>query len=53
MHNLASAYHELGRYSDALALQKEALEFRQRIMPGDHPSIGDIDVCDDCVCVRA
>ena len=49
MHNLAFAYHELGRYADALVLQTEALEFRQRIMPGDHPSIGDIDVCDDRV----
>ncbi len=41
MGNLASTYHELGRYADALAMQEQVLEFRRRVLPADHPDIGE------------
>ncbi len=39
---LAAAYDGLGRHQDALLLQEKALEFRLRILPEDHPDIGDM-----------
>jgi hypothetical protein len=41
MSNLASSYSNLGRLSDALVLNKKTLEFRLRVLPEDHPDIGD------------
>ena len=43
MNNLASTYSELGRHADALALREKVLEFRRRVLPEDHPDIGEID----------
>ena len=43
MSNLASTYSELGRHADALALKEKVLEFRRRVLPEDHPDIGEID----------
>ena len=43
MSNLASTYSELGRHADALALREKVLEFRRRVLPEDHPDIGEID----------
>ena len=43
MGNLASTYSELGRHADALALREKVLEFRRRVLPEDHPDIGEID----------
>jgi tetratricopeptide (TPR) repeat protein len=40
MGNLAGTYSRLGRYQDALALQEKTLEFRQRVLPENHPSVG-------------
>jgi hypothetical protein len=40
MEAVATSYHELGRYQDALALRKILLEFHQRVLPEDHPDIG-------------
>jgi hypothetical protein len=44
MANLANTYAALGRYADALVMQEKVLEFFQRVLPEDHPDIGDVDV---------
>jgi hypothetical protein len=41
MNNLASTYLDLGRHSDALAMHEQALEFRHRVLPANHPDIGE------------
>ena len=43
MSNLASSYSDLGRYADALVLQETVLEFQRRVLPEDHPDIGEVD----------
>ncbi len=43
MSNLAHTYGELGRHADALGLQEKVLEFRRRVLPEDHPDIGEAD----------
>ena len=34
---------EQGRHADALALQEKALELQRRVLPEDHPDIGEVD----------
>ena len=41
MGNLASTYSALGRHADALAMGEQALEFVRRVLPADHPDIGE------------
>ena len=41
MGNLASTYSELGRHADALAMFERVLEFRRRVLPANHPEIGE------------
>jgi hypothetical protein len=41
MNNLAATYSELGRHQDALVLQEKTLEFRRRVLPENHPGIGE------------
>jgi collagenase-like PrtC family protease len=41
MHNLASTYSALGRHADAVAMGEKALEFRRRVLPANHPQIGE------------
>ena len=41
MGNLATTYAALGRHADALAMTEQVLEFRRRVLPADHPSIGE------------
>ena len=41
MGNLASTYSDLGRHEDALAMEERVLEFRRRVLPEDHPDIGE------------
>ncbi len=41
MNNLASSYHELGRHADALAMFERVLEFQRRVLPANHPHIGE------------
>ena len=41
MNNLGLSYSYLGRHSEALAMQESVLEFRRRVLPADHPSIGE------------
>jgi hypothetical protein len=40
MGNVAAMYSALGRHQDALVLQEKTLEFRQRVLPENHPDIG-------------
>ena len=55
MNNLAQTYSALGRHADALAMREQVLEFRRRMLPANHPDIGEGCVrrkrhmeCDDC-----
>ncbi len=41
MNNVALTYSALGRHADALALFEEVLEFRRRVLPANHPDIGE------------
>ena len=41
MNNLAVTYADLGRHADALAMFERVLEFRRRVLPADHPDIGE------------
>ena len=41
MGNLAETYRALGRHADALAMREQVLEFRRRVLPADHPEIGE------------
>ena len=38
---LAATYYALGRLSEALAMRESVLEFRRRVLPADHPDIGE------------
>ena len=41
MGHLAFTYSDLGRHNEALAMQESVLEFRRRMLPEDHPDIGE------------
>ena len=41
MGNLAQTYSSLGRRVDALAMNERVLEFQRRVLPADHPDIGE------------
>ena len=41
MNNLAQTYRDLGRHADALAMGEQVLEFRRRVLPANHPDIGE------------
>jgi len=41
MNNLAATYKALGRHADELALFEQVLEFRRRVLPANHPDIGE------------
>ena len=41
MGDLSSTYKVLGRHADALAMGEQALEFQRRVLPADHPDIGE------------
>ncbi len=41
MNNLAGSYSAIGRHADALALFERVLEFFRRVLPGNHPDIGE------------
>ncbi len=43
MYNISGMYRELGRHADALVLKERVLELRQRVLPEDHPDIGEVD----------
>ena len=41
MNNLAATYSARGRHADAVAMGEQALEFRRRVLPANHPDIGE------------
>ena len=41
MNNLGFTYRVLGRHADALAMGEKALEFYRRVLPANHPDIGE------------
>ncbi len=41
MSNLAGTYNKFGRHADALVLEEKVLEIRRRLLPEDHPDIGE------------
>ena len=41
MGNLAATYGALGRHADALAMGEKALELYRRVLPANHPDIGE------------
>ena len=41
MGNLANSYSDLGRHKEALAMGESVLEFRRRVLPENHPDIGE------------
>ena len=41
MNNLAVTYADLGRHADALAMLEKGLEHLRRLLPADHPDIGE------------
>jgi hypothetical protein len=38
-----------GRHADALAMKEKVLEFHQRVLPADHPDIGEGPMRQQCV----
>ena len=47
---LASTYSALGRHSEALAMQESVLEFFRRVLPAEHPDIGEGRVWSAAAC---
>ena len=43
MNNLANSYSALGRHQEALEMEEKTLEFRRRVLPENHPDIGEGD----------
>ena len=43
MYNLAISYFALGRHDEALELRERTLEFQRRVLPENHPDIGEVD----------
>jgi hypothetical protein len=41
MISLAATYSDLGRHQDALAMKEASLAFFRRVLPKDHPDIGE------------
>jgi hypothetical protein len=41
MSNLAATNLKLGRHADALAMFERVLEFQRRVLPANHPHIGE------------
>ena len=50
MGNLAQTYSALERHSDALAMKESVLEFRRRVLPAYHASIGEGHVWSGAAC---
>ena len=43
MQGLASSYSDLGRHDEALEMREKTLEFFRRVLPENHPDIGEGD----------
>ena len=44
MNNLTGTYSALRRHKEALAMGERVLEFRRRVLPENHPDLGEGDV---------
>ena len=44
MGNLVLTYCNIGRHGDALAMGEKVMEFMRRVLPENHPSVGEDDV---------
>ena len=49
MNNLAMTYSALGRHVDALVMGEKALELGLRVLPENHPKIGEGDTLSDAL----
>jgi hypothetical protein len=49
MNNIAQTNGALGRHADALAMFEKALEFKCRVLPENHPDIGECHVWSDAL----
>jgi hypothetical protein len=38
---LAQTYYALGRLADALVMSENLVEFQRRVLPANHPNIGE------------
>ena len=47
---LASVLADQGRHNEALAMRESVLEFRRRVLPEDHPNIGEGHVWSSVAC---
>ena len=43
MQGLACSYSDLGRYDEAVEMGEKTLEFKRRVLPENHPDIGEGD----------
>lgn len=43
MADLSTSYEAFERHKDALAMKERVLEFRLRVLPENHPHIGEVD----------
>ena len=43
MQGLANSYSYLGRHDEALEMREKTLEFFRRVLPENHPDIGEGD----------
>ena len=43
MGNLAVSYTDLGRHQEAVEMKEKTLEFFRRVLPENHPDIGEGD----------
>ena len=50
MKNLACSYSKLGRREEALAMDESVLEFTRRVLPENHPDIGEGRVWSGVAC---
>jgi hypothetical protein len=41
MNNFAGTYSALGRHADALAMNEQVVELFRRVLPANHPDIGE------------
>ena len=43
MQGLANSYSALGRHEEALEMEDKTLQFHRRVLPENHPDIGECD----------
>ena len=51
MSQLSWTYSDLGRHEDALAMKERVLELRRRVLPENHPDIGEEHMWIGVACV--